>query len=146
MRKGFSLIELMTVVAAVAILASISYSMYTRKVAASRAKGASNCLGAVSVAMENYFANYGQYPAPGNFAALGFDDDVCDGENMYTFSWTLGPQNQYYRIRVIDSIRSVWKDYAYGNDVWVQCGHRGGPLNIQSPDNINVPDGDQLCW
>lgn len=144
-RKGFNLIELVTVIAIIAILSSIAYATYTGHTARTRTKNAPACIGSIAVALENYFTNAGVYPPAGDFAALGLPSADCNN-GYYSFSWELDATGQYYKITVQDDVRSVYGQGSYGLDIWVQCSQTSTPLNIQSPDNINMVDPDPVCW
>ncbi len=69
-QKGFTLIELMIVVAIVAILAAIAYPSYSQYGFRSRRADGKEMLMRVAAAQERYFTNFNQY-AP-TLAALGF--------------------------------------------------------------------------
>ena len=69
-RKGFTLIELIIVVAVIAILASLAVYNYQRYAFRTRRADGREMLMRVASAQERYFTNFNQY-AP-NLGALGF--------------------------------------------------------------------------
>ena len=71
---GFTLIELMIVVAIVAILAAIALPSYERYVKKSRARGASADLVALSLILENRFQKSLDYPVHTNQNPVGHAD------------------------------------------------------------------------
>ena len=71
---GFTLIELMIVVAIVAILAAIALPSYERYVKKSRARGASADLVALSLTLENRFQKSLKYPDYTNQNPVGHAD------------------------------------------------------------------------
>ena len=71
---GFTLIELMIVVAIVAILAAIALPSYERYVKKSRARGASADLVALSLTLENRFQKSLTYPVYTNQNPVGHAD------------------------------------------------------------------------
>ncbi len=69
-KKGFTLIELMIVVAIIGILAAIAipaYSNYTRR---SRMTEVTNAMGAAAAGAIEYFQTTGRYPDCADFAAI----------------------------------------------------------------------------
>ena len=68
---GFTLVELMIVVAIVAILAAVAMPSYDRYVKKSRARGASADLVALSLTLENRFQKNLEYPVLTNKDPVG---------------------------------------------------------------------------
>lgn len=71
---GFTLVELMIVVAIVAILAAVAMPSYDRYVKKSRARGASADLVALSLTLENRFQKSLNYPVHTNQNPVGHAD------------------------------------------------------------------------
>lgn len=69
--RGFTLMELMIVVAILGAAASIAITSYEMSVARAKRTEAYSLLGGVNAAQQAYFIEYGQYAA--TFDALGFE-------------------------------------------------------------------------
>lgn len=83
--SGFSLIELMIVVALIAILAGIAYPNYTEYLQKSRRADATTMLMQLASMQEQFFQNNRRYAS--TFVELGFDDPA-----------TVTSQKGYYQI------------------------------------------------
>jgi type IV pilus assembly protein PilE len=82
--RGFSLIELMIVVAVIAIIAAIAYPSYMDYVRQSRRADATVALLELAQYMERYYTNNGRYTdGDGNYPALPFDEAPRDGSDKY---------------------------------------------------------------
>jgi type IV pilus assembly protein PilA len=79
-QKGFTLIELMIVVAIIGILAAIAIPNFLRYQATSRQSEAKTNLGGIFVSEVAYFGNQGTY---GDFATTGFA--LAGTTNRYTY-------------------------------------------------------------
>ncbi len=77
---GFTLIELMVVIAIVAILAAIAIPNYSRYVQRTRRSDAQQILLQVAGAEERYYATYNSY---GSLAAVGFSGTPVYSANRY---------------------------------------------------------------
>jgi type IV pilus assembly protein PilA len=64
MQKGFTLIELMIVVAIIAILAAIAISQYQDYVVRSQVSEGSSLADGVKTAVGEFYNNYGRFPVP----------------------------------------------------------------------------------
>jgi type IV pilus assembly protein PilA len=69
MQKGFTLIELMIVVAIIAILAAIAISQYQDYVIRSQVSEGSSLADGVKTAVGEFYNNYGRFPNSGSSAA-----------------------------------------------------------------------------
>jgi type IV pilus assembly protein PilA len=84
-QKGFTLIELMIVVAIIGILAAIAIPNFLRYQATSRQSEARTNLGGIFVSEVAFFGNQGTY---GNFATTGFA--LAGTTNRYTYRAVAG--------------------------------------------------------
>lgn len=90
---GFTLIELMIVVAVVAILATIAYASYRDQVIKSRRAAGAACLQERAQYMERYYTTWLSYdpPAPAPAAAIGqCDNEVSPHYQVSIVGGTLG--------------------------------------------------------
>ena len=60
-KKGFSLIELLTVVAIIGIITAVGVVSYTGYVSAARKSSAENAMQQIALAQAEYYSNIGQY-------------------------------------------------------------------------------------
>ncbi|MDP0562467.1 MAG: type IV pilin protein [Candidatus Endonucleobacter sp. (ex Gigantidas childressi)] len=79
--KGFTLVEIMIVVAIIGILASIGYPQYTKYVIESRRVGAMALLLEVMQEEERYFTKNLEYTA--TLSKLGYASDTLKSEGDY---------------------------------------------------------------
>jgi len=81
--KGFSLLELMVVIAIIAILAAYAIPNYRQYVLESRRTEAQNRLLEVAGMFERFYANTNRYPAglQGGGANLNLNNDFLDWDN-----------------------------------------------------------------
>ena len=75
--RGFTLVELMVVLAVLAILSTIAYPLYTSQAQKSRRADAKTALPIISLALERYYTVNGRY---GNsLSSLSLDSAVLSG-------------------------------------------------------------------
>ncbi len=100
-QKGFTLIELMIVVAIIGILAAIAIPNFLKFQLKSKTSEAKVNLAAIRTAEESYLAEFGQYidaiasPATnGGTTKQGFSDSGLAGANFDTIGWS--PEGQVF--------------------------------------------------
>src|SRR5437016_12885378 len=111
-QKGFSLIELLIVVAVILVIATIAIPNFMRSKVAANQASAVGSLRSLNTACVAYSISYGQFPAAltnlGPIASSGnasstsadlIDSVLASGSKSgYTFVYTAGPSNQSYSI------------------------------------------------
>mgnify|MGYP001825489871 CR=1 FL=1 len=97
-QRGLTLIELMVVVAVLAILSAVAYPLYTNQVQKSRRADAKVALQTIALAQERFFTINGEYA--GNLSTLQVSPEVQGGasdEGYYTITLTLaGADNEQF--------------------------------------------------
>lgn len=95
--RGFTLMELMIVVAIVAILASIMLPSYQDQVRKSRRADAKAALTELSGFMERFYASNGRYDqdGAGNAVTLPFTQSPKEGRKFYNLSVATPDPDQY---------------------------------------------------
>ncbi|QYK03305.1 prepilin-type N-terminal cleavage/methylation domain-containing protein [Shewanella psychrotolerans] len=97
---GFTLVELMVVVAIVAILASIALPSYQHFIITSRARAASTDLVGLSMEMESIYKNQLAYPAndAGTAATTNSFTGWAPSETTY-FNYTIASNSNTYELK-----------------------------------------------
>ncbi|HED35096.1 MAG TPA: type IV pilin protein [Gammaproteobacteria bacterium] len=93
--RGFTLVELMIVVAIIGILAAVGYPAYNKSVTKSNRADAIGSLLAVAGRMEEYYMNNDTY-AVADVATLMGTDQSSDG--YYTLSFAAAPTAFKYKL------------------------------------------------
>jgi type IV pilus assembly protein PilE len=99
-QRGLTLIELMVVVAVLAILASVAYPLYTNQAQKSRRADAKAALQTIALAQERFFTVNNEYA--GNLSSLQISPEMQGGasdEGYYTITLTLaGADNEQFTV------------------------------------------------
>lgn len=134
--KGFSLVELMTAVAIVGILAAIAFPAYEFYTTRGRQSNAKAALSAFRLAMENYRSKVGAY------FDLGETGDACDIDllpGMENNAWQSIDKKHQYTICVETASRNAFRAYAKCSPA-----NAGNPCNIDDDPAMDRWEIDQL--
>lgn len=131
--RGFTLIELMIVVAILAILAAIAYAAYGNYVVSSRRAAAAACLSEVAQFMERYHTTNQTYEGA-TLPALGCRTELA---RFYTFGVTAGATATTFAITAAPQGQQQAKDNA-------KCGTLG--LNHSGTKSATGSAGAAGCW
>ena len=112
---GFSLIELMVVIAIIAVLAAIALPMYRGHVARTRSSEGSAALALVKTRQEAYRSTHFRYAA-GLSELPGYSADIVDIGEYYQISITAATQNTFSALAA-DRQKGIGS-MAAGSDVW----------------------------
>lgn len=127
--QGFTLIELMIVVAIIAIIAAIAYPAYINSVVKSKRAAAEGCLSEHANYMERYYTTNLAYNkdsagvAIGTLPALGCDTDGGMSNN-YKFSFTATPTASTYTVQAVPQQAQASRDTKCGTLSLDQTGTR----------------------
>jgi len=137
MNKGFSLIELMIVVAIVGILAAIAYPSYQQNMIDSRRAKAAGCLLELSQFMEKFYSTNFRYDqdAGGTAVALPAPQCTTDLNTFYAFGFNGAPGNLTYSLQA-----AAQGGQASGDN------HSCGTLTINQAGTKGAGGSVTECW
>ena len=118
-QRGFTLIELMVVVAIVAILAAVAFPSYNSHVMKSRRAAAATCLMERAQFMERYYTTnltYVDAPAPAQ---------CPDIAAFYNVSFVEAPTARAYTLRAVPQAAQAQRDTKCGTLTLTATGQRG---------------------
>ncbi|CAE6893252.1 Belongs to the N-Me-Phe pilin family [Vibrio sp. B1REV9] len=126
-QKGFTLIELMMVVAVIGVLAMVAIPQYQKYVAKAEVAAALSLMTGVKTNVEAYTAEYGAFPAASESSALGvpsiipqgtiaFEPDAssASGSIRFTFATDSSPKLVGSDFALVRSINGGWTCTASG--------------------------------
>lgn len=138
-QRGFTLIELMVVVAIVGILAAIAYPSYMDSVMKSRRGAAKACLSEYAHFMERFYTTN-----------LAYDKDTA-GVNLVVPSLactTEGQINQYYSFTISNLTRSTFTATAIPLGSQLTADTKCGTLSLRHDGQrqVSVSGNAAICW
>ena len=140
-QKGFTLIELMIVVAIIGILAAIAIPAYQDYTIRSQVSEGLAMAGAAKAAVAETFAQTGAWPADNNAAGMGTDvsgkyvESIVVSQGTISITYGGAQVNQIVSGGLLDLRPSV----SNNNDVIWVCGRAPTPANASDPSTGGSP-------
>ncbi|MDO1527499.1 type IV pilin protein [Fulvimonas sp. R45] len=129
---GFSLIELMIVVAIIAILAAIAYPSYISHITKTNRVAAEGCLSEVASYMERYYTTHLSYEGA-TMPALDCQSAQQTGAN-YSYAFPASPSTTAYIAQATPTGAQLTRD--------TQC----GTLSLDQTGARSTSTSDTTCW
>lgn len=128
--RGFTLIEVMVVVAIVGILAAVAYPSYIQSVTKTRRTSAQGCMLEMAQFMERFYTTNMRYDqtAATPPVAVALANPTCRAEMVafYTFSFASGqPTQSTYTIQAVPQGGQATADAGCGTLTLTQAGTKG---------------------
>lgn len=138
-QRGFTLIELMVVVAIVGIITAIAYPSYMESVMKSRRGAAKSCLSEYAHFMERFYTTNLAYDKDQANANLVVPTLACTTE---------GRLNQYYTFAVTNLTRNTFTATATPTGVQLTSDTKCGTLSLthDGQRKVSVTGNAAICW
>lgn len=145
-QQGFTLIELMIVIAIIGILATVAYPNYQESVAKSRRADAKGALTSFAVAMERYYSETGKYSGVGEDTGtptIFATKSPVDGAVAY-YDLKVAATDSSYTLSAVPTHNSPQENDKCGTLALTNLGARLEDLN---GDGIPTPSvAESGCW
>lgn len=147
---GFTLIELMIVIAIIGILAAVALPSYNEHTKKTRRTDAMAALSSFAAAMEREFTRNGTYAgADGDSTAEAVGDNASPSASVFASEAPLDGGTKYYDLVINEASQTTFTLLALPKNA--QAGD--GMISIQNTgekswdsDNNGTMDSDELCW
>jgi len=136
--KGFTLVELMIVVAIVSILASIAVPAYNNYVLRGKLTEAMTELAGMRVKLEQYYQDYRNYGT----SACGVTSPTAPAVKYFTYTCTLGASDQSYTAVATGISAQGTGDFIYTID---QNNNKSTEIANGAPSNCWARKEDGSC-
>jgi type IV pilus assembly protein PilE len=143
LKKGFTLIEMLVVIAIASILVSVAYPSYQESIIESRRADAKSALMGFAQAMERYYTNNGTYTG----AATGGAD--AGSPTIFSTTSPIDGSDVYYNLKIQSATSNTYTLSA--DPVNAQGGD--GMLTLASTgargwdsDDSGTVESDEACW
>ena len=126
--QGFTLIEVMVVVAVIGILAAIAYPSYQDSVTKTRRSAAQGCLVEMAQFMERFYTTNMRYDQTAAGVAVALANPTCraDMAAFYTFGFPAGqPTQSTYTLEAVPQGSQAAADTGCGTLTLTQAGTKG---------------------
>jgi type IV pilus assembly protein PilE len=131
-QAGFTLIELMIVVAIIAILAAIAYPSYTSYITKTHRVAAEGCLSQVASFMERYYTTNISYKGA-TMPTLDCRSAQQTGA-FYDYAFPASPSTSSYTVQATPTGAQLTRD--------TKC----GTLSLDQAGTRSASTGDNTCW
>ncbi|MBU6955316.1 type IV pilin protein [Hahella sp. HN01] len=138
--EGFSLIELLIVIAIIGIIAAFAYPSYQESVAKSRRADAQGALIGLSSALERFYSEGFTYGG----AAEGKKNTGAPLPALYPSQAPLDGGTKYYNLRITSSTTNSFTIQA--QPIGAMVGDRCGNLQLTSTGVRTAAVGEDDCW
>ncbi|HEX5353706.1 MAG TPA: type IV pilin protein [Rhodanobacteraceae bacterium] len=142
--RGFTLLELMIVVAIVAILAAVAYPTYIKYITRTHRAAATACLTEYANYMERYYTTNLRYDQDTDGTAISFPDLDCKSKSQtgdsYSYAFSGTPTQAAYKILATPIDPQLSRDTECGVLGIDQSGQRYYKSTLTDPAGLNT------CW
>ena len=142
-QRGFTLTELMIVVAIVALIMAIAYPSYERYVVRSKRAVAQNTLLQVADRQQQFFMDNKRFAADLTSLGFGADPWVVDDEGMSTVA---GDADAVYSLSLANVTQTTWTATAAPLNGQLSRDTACGSLSITQAGAKSDSAGNGECW
>lgn len=135
--SGFSMVELMIVVAIIAILVALAFPSYVNYITKTNRKAAEGCLSEYANYMERYYTTNLKYSGLTSLTSVSMDCAATSQTgNNYSYRFPAAPTTTAYTLQAVPINAQATRDTLCGTLTLTQAGTRG----------VSGSNTVQQCW